>query len=375
MQRRIFTQAHFYPDDFLYHFFFWIVLFALHFHNFIYSNAKFLTSEWEIGFVDAFFTALATIISTIAASYLHTYRLLSWTLGNEKMALWEASLLYVTSAILLAVFSSFCFQLLFDFQIFITLDKTILHNWQRNFPESFFNMYLLTGLVYIRKWFNNSEMKKLNEKMEEIENEAEMYKYDAKESKRELLNWKFQPHFMFNALKNIHYKSLKEPSVVPELIMKFSELFAYVTYDCSKPNMDIEDEFKCIEDYIALAQIGLEDKYCEIEIKIEENSFPKKQKIAPLILMPIIENGVKYGLIQSNLHKKLKLHIFYEENYLILEMLNSQPTEKNTRIEKGGEGFVNLISRLKIEYPEKYTFEHGNKMPDVYKTSLKIQLN
>lgn len=91
--------------------------------------------------------------------------------------------------------------------------------------------------------------------------------------------------------------------------------------------------------------------------------------------MPIIENGVKYGLIRSDFRKSLKLHIFYEMNNLILVMLNSQATEKNTRIDKGGEGFANLISRLKIEYPEKYLFEHGNKTPTIYKTYLKIQLN
>lgn len=388
MQRKIFTKVQFTIDDFKYHLTFWLVLYFLHWHNFFYSNIKMEDSInylWGIfiiagndmaaKFQDALLTAKLTIIACFLSSYLHSYFVLPATIGNVKLPMFRAYLFYVLATIFLAGFSCFLFQSVYETGIIGRGVKEINHNWERNLPESFFNMYLLTGLIYIRKWFHNSEDLRMRNELLEKENLLLEKDVKIQDYKVKALNQQIKPHFLFNSLNHIYVKSLRNPTAVPAIVEKFSDVLEYIVYDCSNEKVSLLKELDFIKKFIDIEIQGLDETTFKKEIIIEDSNIDKDIKIAPLLLLPLIENGVKYGIKKTDNNKSLKLKISIKENnVLVFKMKNSQSTEpQGEQIGNRGVGIRNLRERLKMFYPEKHELELNSKN-DVFETILKIQL-
>ena len=388
MHRKIFTKVSFNQDDLKYHVAFWFITYILHWLNFAFT---FVNPSIEYVRI-AQMTANLTILSTIIFSYLNTYFLLPATVGNEKITLWKAIILYFAVASLFAIGSSLLFQYLHDCEFLFDkllkakensrCDETgqdrstnvINFDWKRNIPESFFNMYLLTGLVYIRKWFHNFEMLRIQNELLEKENDALERIQQVEHYKLKALNQQIKPHFMFNALNHIYLKSLQNPTAVPEIVERFSDALEYITYDCTKEKVPLVKELEFIEKFIAIELQGLDKNTYQLDLDIDKN-FDKNLEITPLLLLVLVENGVKYGIKKTDKGKFMKLKIkIKNECELSFSMENSQPTEMmGIELHAGGIGIRNMRERLKSFYQNKHKIELNSKN-DIFETKLKIQL-
>jgi two-component system, LytTR family, sensor kinase len=389
MQRRIFTKVSFYRDDLKYHIVFWIVLYLLHWFNFAYT---FISPSKEYLYM-AMMTANLTLLSTIFFAYVNTYYLLPATIGNEKIVWWQALLLYFSIATILVIAGSALFQHLHGYSYLFDKsikapetfkydglghkvgDNAINFDWKRNIPESVFNMFLLLGLVLTRRWFHNSEEFRLkNELLEKdielLEKNAEVQTYRVKS-----LNQQIKPHFLFNALNHIYLKSLQNPTAVPEIVELFSDALEYITYDCAKDKVPLIKELKFIEKFIAIELQGLDKRNYQLDLEIDENSFDKKLEITPLLLVVLVENGIKYGIKKTDDKKWLKLKIRVRNgNELIFSMKNSQPISAGgSEVGSTGVGIKNLRERLKTFYQGQHELELNSKN-NLFETKLKINL-
>ena len=249
------------------------------------------------------------------------------------------------------------------------------HNWERNLPESFFNMYLLTGLVYIRKWFHNSEDLRLQNELLEKENLLLEKDLKIKDYKVRLLNQQIKPHFLFNSLNHIYLKSLHNPGAVPEIVEKFSAVLDYIIYECNYEKVSLIKELEFIKTFVDIEIQGLDKSTYSKEINIDKKCFDKNLEIAPLLLLPIIENGVKYGIKKTEHNKWLKINITIDDNNILtLSMKNSQSNQPlGQQIGSSGIGIKNLRDRLKTFYSEKHELILNDKI-DVFESILTIKL-
>lgn len=391
MQRKIFTQVRFNQSDFMYHLIFWLFLFFLHWHNFFYSNIKGdsvvkvwwvitkITPEMFPKAMDALSTANITIFSCVISSYIHSYYVLPKTIGNTKISILKATTNYICLAFILSILSCAMFESLFFLRDLLWRPVIIEfnHNWERNFPESFFNMYLLTGLVYIRKWFHNSEDLRLQNELLEKENLLLEKDSKIKDYKVRLLNQQLKPHFLFNSLNHIYLKSLQNPSAVPEIVEKFSTVLRYIVYECNYEKVSLIKELEFIKTFVDIEIQGLDESTFIKEINIDRKCYNKDLEIAPLLLLPIIENGVKYGIKKTETNKWLKINItINENNMLTLNMKNSQSNQpEGIHIEGSGFGIgiKNLRDRLKTFYSQKHELTLNDKI-DEFESILTIKL-
>lgn len=186
-----------------------------------------------------------------------------------------------------------------------------------------------------------------------------------------LLKSQINPHFFFNTLNNLYALSLDKSDRVPGVIMKLSELMRYVLDSSQKKTVPLEDELRFMENYIELEKLRLSGAP-DVRFRIDGDLTGKR--MAPMLLIPFVENGFKHGL--SNSSEGGYIHIVSEVRggSLHFSVENSKAEVASHGIKKTKEiGLANVRRRLELLYPERHRLSlHEDETK--YKVELVIQL-
>jgi hypothetical protein len=165
------------------------------------------------------------------------------------------------------------------------------------------------------------------------------------------LKAQINPHFLFNSLNNIYGLILlgnKERSA--ELVARLSEMLRYIIYDSNHPYMPLDREIGLIQDYVELERVRLN------ETRIILNCPPDipGRSIAPLLLMPLVENGFKFCPDMPGAEICIDIRIG-EPGVLQFSMTNTVDPQLQADL-VGGIGLSNLQKRLQMYYPGKHRY-------------------
>lgn len=182
-------------------------------------------------------------------------------------------------------------------------------------------------LKFSKSWFKIQQLEKENIKFE-------------LSSLREQLN----PHFLFNGLNSIYALSLQKSGKAPEAVLILSELLRFSLYEIHKEKVELLEEIKNIQHYLALQKLRLkEPELIEFSIKGD----PKNISVTPMIFLPIIENAFKHGDL------KKVISITFEIGESIQFNCSNQVDQKDhPESETGGIGLGNIKRRLHLLYPD-----------------------
>ncbi len=171
-----------------------------------------------------------------------------------------------------------------------------------------------------------------------------------KEQELKFLKMQIHPHFLFNSLNTIYGFAIKKRDETPEIILKLSNLLDYILYQIEKPKVFLKDEINHLMDYVSLEKMRFHDTL-EVLVNFKVNN--ENLQIAPMLLIPFVENSFKHGAIIDG---KLKVTIFIEtkENKLFFEIVNSAVNEKDS---VRGIGLENIEKRLEMLYPKYHNVE------------------
>lgn len=195
----------------------------------------------------------------------------------------------------------------------------------------------------------------------------------------QLLKAQIHPHFLFNSLNNIYSFALEASSKAPEMILKLSDLLHYMLYDCKQPLVPVEKELKMIKDYISLEQIRygerLSLKVAIREIQSGHNVKTEPKLIAPLLLIPFVENSFKHGTSKMLTDPSVVLNIVIDDSILFFWLTNSKPIENRTKPVNNnrGLGLKNVKKRLELLYPDRHELQITENNSE-YSVWLKIVL-
>jgi len=181
------------------------------------------------------------------------------------------------------------------------------------------------------------------------------------------------PHFLFNVMNTIYFQIDKSNIQARDSVEKLSEMLRYQLYECTTDTIDIWKETEYIKNYVAMQSLRLE-KDTDIKVCIDENL--SGIFIAPLLLLPIIENAFKH-LSNYKIPAENKIHISLQnENDVtfMVQVINSYDKSFDTQhlINTGGLGIQNLKRRLDLLYPNRYEL-NINKEEKLFITTLKIK--
>lgn len=185
----------------------------------------------------------------------------------------------------------------------------------------------------------------------------------------QFLKKQLNPHFLFNTLNNIYVLSRKRSNKTPEVVIKLSELLSFMLYESDQQTITIEKEIKFLEDYISLEKIRYTDGLSIVFNKIVDDD---SQKIAPLLLLPLVENAFKHGASENHYDSFININLFLKEHQLVFTIENSFEEalndNKSTNI-----GLHNTNRQLELLYKEqKLKIE---KIENVFKIRLEVNLN
>ena len=183
------------------------------------------------------------------------------------------------------------------------------------------------------------------------------------------LKAQINPHFLFNTLNSLYALTLEKSNDAPSAVLKLSSIMRYVVTESAQDYVALEKELNYVTDYIALQKFRI-DEATQLEIIIEGNSIGKK--IAPLILIPFIENAFKYG-VNPDENSFIKIKISINDNDLQLSVSNSIVIITIADDLKTETGLKNTQQRLEHIYPNKHhlTMENEN---NIYTINLNINL-
>ena len=191
--------------------------------------------------------------------------------------------------------------------------------------------------------------------------ETEQLSKEKVTAELQLLKAQIHPHFLFNSLNNIYSFALESSPKAPEMIQKLSGLLHYMLYDCKQPLVPLEKELKMIQDYISLEKIRYGERL-DLEVTVNVISpagEPATNLIAPLLLIPFVENSFKHGTSKMAEHPKVSLIITVKDSILFFKLINRKPiTITESRLNtNSGLGLKNVQKRLALIYPGQYELQ------------------
>jgi sensor histidine kinase YesM len=214
-------------------------------------------------------------------------------------------------------------------------------------------------------------MVKLVKRWWQKEKETEQLANEKTKAELQLLKAQVHPHFLFNTLNNIYFFTLSMSPQAPEMIKKLTGMLHYILNECNQPSVALEKELKMIYDYIDLEKIRYGE---QMEMTIETNGSFHNKMIAPLLLIPFVENSFKHGTSKMIRHPWIKLSINIEDNELYFLLINSKPVAGELTNQNGNIGLKNVRKRLQLLYPVAHELNIISE-PESFTVFLKIKLS
>jgi len=180
---------------------------------------------------------------------------------------------------------------------------------------------------------------------EKMTREAEL-KALIRESELNSLKSQINPHFLFNSLNSISSLTMISPEKAQDMIIKLSEFLRYSLSNKDEQLTSLRDEIANLSRYLDIEKVRF-GKRLNVVNNTNEKCF--EHKLPGLILQPLMENAIKYGVHESIDQTDIEIICTCSEKNLHVSIRNRFDPEFHYK--KGaGIGIQNIRSRLKIMY-------------------------
>lgn len=203
-----------------------------------------------------------------------------------------------------------------------------------------------------------------------IANIARLKRTEQERIQTELSYLKAQinPHFLFNTLNSIYALTVKKSEMAPEAVTRLAAIMRYVFTDASHDFVSLEKELNYVSSYIELERLRLTDK---VNFQYIVNGDAKGKKIAPMILIPLVENAFKHSVSTREL-SEIRITIDITENKINLLVKNTK--HKTDGKNNTGLGLGNVKRRLSLLYAGKHAFKLEETDKE-FSANLELELN
>lgn len=335
---KIYTQSRI-----LQHFTFWIALFAIYILSYSGNSEYFIYYAKNNGLKFPFY---------IAAAYTLNYWQVPRFLSTKKYALF----------ILTFILTSFTLVFLFK------LILNILHGYE---------MHVFNLLSYLSKtlMFYTPALLiygyQTHQKQQQEKDRLLLLRQEKLDTELKYLKAQLNPHFLFNTLNNLYSFVITNSPKAGDMILQLSEILDYVLYKSQVSFIDINEEIKCIENYISLEKIRYGER---LHVELQKPKAIVNKQVAPLLLLSIVENAFKHGASGNLANPTIKIAIHTDQDVIYFDVWNTKNSNLQGTINdsyKEGIGLSNIKRQLNLLYPNKHVLTIENTTNNF---NLKLQL-
>jgi len=343
-----------YAISYKYHIIFWSIYFI------------FNTLRWGSIHDDYLYSLKTNLIGLpihIALSYFNVYYLMPVFVYNKKYLQYTLAIITALVVMLLVKFNLTYY--LVDTNVMPESDDIVNHiTLNYAIVTMFGELYVVSFATAIKitiDWLGE------HQKLHELETRQLT-------SELRFLRSQVSPHFFFNTLNNIYSLTLEKSDKASEVVLKLSELMRYLLYSTKKHRQNLDSEIQMIKNYIDLEKIRFDD-FLKIDFQIK--GITKGKKIAPMLLIPFVENSFKYGVDKTAKEIAIYIHLEVKNNFLYFTVENGIPNKTKAIHpinDEGGIGLTNVKKRLQLGYkPEDYQLDITT-MDNVFRVFLKLKV-
>ncbi len=195
------------------------------------------------------------------------------------------------------------------------------------------------GVFFFKSWKQSA----IN--IEKLKQEKLLAEYEA-------LKNQVNPHFLFNNLSVLTFLVYKNQEKAVEFINQFSNVYRYVLDVQGKEVSDLATELKLLSSISFLYNMRFNDEI-HIDIRLGNDS---EKYVVPMALQMILENAIKHN--EHSLEKPLDVHIFEEEDYIIVK---NNLQKKDTVIDSNKVGLENIKLRYRYLTDKEVIIENDGK--------------
>ncbi len=197
------------------------------------------------------------------------------------------------------------------------------------------------------------------ERLHQLEHDATLAARLAAETARlELLRYQLNPHFLFNSLNSIRALVHASPAAASEMVTKLAEFCRRTLNRGSDEMVSVDDEVEMARNYLEIEQVRWQDGLA-VHLEIEPGA--SACELPQNLLLPLLENAIKYGGRTSESLLEVSLRITRAEEHLRCEVANTgrwvEPTA-NPFTDSTQIGLQNLRQRLHRHYGDRASVRH-----------------
>ncbi len=239
-----------------------------------------------------------------------------------------------------------------------------VHNY---FEGTSISYYIVDNLYYAASIIFPSVILYIILHWMKVEKQQLTLKESAVNAEVNFLKSQVNPHFVFNTLNNIYSLVYHKSDKALPAIERLSELMRYMTSETSASKISLAKEIKYIDSFLELESLRVNG---EANVKFTVKGETDGVMIAPLLLIPFIENGFKHGVVTDTTSPFI-IELEVKNNKLILYTNNK--INKSQKDSSSGIGLQNVQRRLDLIYPENYNLK-TSKEGEHYICNLSINL-
>ena len=225
--------------------------------------------------------------------------------------------------------------------LWLLITKWILKTWIGSFHTGYTDMlyhsmpirfgigFLLLGCMTMISilWYNQKEQKENESRKvdaEKMSKEAELFK----------LRQQLQPHFLFNSLNSINALIGSRPEEARKMVQQLSDFLRGTLKKEETQWVTLQEELQYLQLYLDIEKVRFGNR---LATRIECDEATHQLKLPALLLQPIVENAIKFGLYDTTGETLIHISTMIRDKDLLIKVVN--PFDPETSSPQQGTGF------------------------------------
>jgi sensor histidine kinase YesM len=226
--------------------------------------------------------------------------------------------------------------------------------------------FLLIGCVALMSviWYNRvdqEEKDKRKQDLEKMAKDAELFK----------LRQQLQPHFLFNSLNSINALIGSRPDEARKMVQQLSDFLRGTIKKEEHQWVSLKEEMQYLQLYLDIEKVRFGNRLSTI-IELDDSS--ENLKLPALLLQPIVENAIKFGLYDTTGETVITISAKTDNGKLIVEVKNPFDSETAAPQQGIGFGLKSVQRRLSLLFARNDLLKTESK-ENIFTTTVTIPQN
>ena len=233
----------------------------------------------------------------------------------------------------------------------------------QSLPIRFLFSLLVTSFITILNWLLQFMAEQNRKEKKESETEAMM-----REAELSKLRQQLQPHFLFNSLNSINALVGSKPEEARKMVQQLSDFLRGTLKKDDQQLVNLKEELDHLQLYLDIEKVRFGHRL-NVEITVEPDC--SVCLLPSLLLQPIVENAIKFGLYDTTGNTSIKINAKKETGILFIEVENPYDSQTASSNKGMGFGLSSVKRRLFLIYSRNDLLS-TNKTETIFTTILKI---